>query len=215
MHTYDKYWLTNLVRGALALAASAGIAFLPSLLDSTLNRLLFLPFAIALSILCLSLYGILDSSLIVLIGCSIPKGKKVHRIAILQGSAAVVLLAAVTIFSVDGLNLRFFTFFAAFQALSIAFAELSIAIYARHHEGTDWLRACAGISLTCCVALLLGWNLPPHDQAVLIFWYLLLRGISLSLLSLRMLYMDESPSHRHGVWNAMTGGLRTKREAVV
>lgn len=215
MHTYDKYWLTNLGRGALALVASAGVAFLPSLLDSTLNRLLFLPFAIALSIVCLSLYGIVDSSLLVAIGCSIPKGRKVHWIAVLQGLAGMVLLVAVTIYSGDGLNLRFFAFFAPFQALFMALAEVSIAIHARHHQGTAWLLTSVGISLTCCVALLLGWKLPAPDQARLIFWYLLLRGVSLSLLALRMLYTDESPSHRRGLWNAMTGGITTKREAAV
>ena len=77
MHTYDKYWLTNLGRGILALLASAGAGFLPSLVGSTLNRLLFLPFAIVISVVCLSLYGILDSSLLVVTGCILPKGRTV------------------------------------------------------------------------------------------------------------------------------------------
>ena len=64
MHTYDKYWLTNLGRGLLALLASIGAGFLPSLVDSTISRVIFLPFAVAISMLCFSLYGILDSSLL-------------------------------------------------------------------------------------------------------------------------------------------------------
>jgi hypothetical protein len=213
MHTYDKYWLTNLGRGILALLASAGAGFLPSLVDSTLNRVLFLPFAIAISIVCLSLYGVLDSSLLVVTGYILPKGRAVHWLVILQGLTGLVLLAALTILSGDGLNLRFFVLFAGLQALFTALAETTIAIRAKHHQGTAWLLMCAGISLTCSVALLLGGKLSPPEQAQLIFSYLLLLGVSLTVLSLRMLYIEESPSHRRGFWNAMTGGFKIKRPA--
>lgn len=215
MHSYDKYWLTNLARGILALLASAGVAFLPQLIDSTLNRLLFLPFAIAISILCLSLYAIVDSGFLVSIGCTIRRPWALHWLVILQGLAGIVLFAALIIHSTDGLNLRVFAYFAALQALSSALAETIMAIRAKHHQGTAWLLMGAGISLTCCVALLLGGHLTAGDQARLIFGYLLLRGSSLTLLSLRMLYTQDSPSHRRGFWNAMTGGFKTKRQATV
>jgi hypothetical protein len=215
MHTYDKYWLTNLGRGVLALLASAGAAFLPPLVDSTLNQILFLPFAIAISIVCLSLYGILDSSLLVITGYILPKGRKVHWLVILQGLTGLISLVAVTMLAGDGLNLRFFVLFAGLQALFTALAEATIAIRAKHHLGTAWLLVCAGISLTCSVTLLLGGTLSAHEQARLIFWYLLLLGGSLTFLSLRMLYIEESSSHRRGFWNAMTGGFKAKRVATV
>jgi hypothetical protein len=213
MHTYDKYWLTNLGRGLLALLASIGAGFLPSFVDSTISRVLFLPFAVAISMLCLSLYGILDSSLLVVTGCTLPKGRKVHWLVTLQGVTGLVLLVALTILSGDGLNLRFFVLFAGLQALFTALAEGTIAIRAKHHLGTAWLLMCAGISLICSIALLLGGNLSAFEQAGLIFSYLLLLGASLTVLSLRMLYIEESPSHRFGLWSALTGGAKGRRQA--
>ena len=213
MHTYDKYWLTNLGRGVLALLASIGAGLLPSVVSSTINSVLFLPIAVAISMLCLSLHGILDSPLLVVTGCILPKGRKVHWLVILQGVAGLVLLVALTILSGDGLNLRFFVLFAGLQALFTALAEMTIAIRAKHHQGTAWLLMCAGISLTCSIALLLGGNLSAFEQATLIFLYLLLLGASLTVLSLRMLYIEESPSHRFGLWNAITGGAKARRGA--
>ena len=213
MHTYDKYWLTNLGRGLLALLASIGAGFLPSFVDSTINRLLFMPLAIAISIVCLSLYGILDCSLLVITGHILPKGRKVHWLVILQGITGLISLAAATMLAGDGLNLRFFVFFAGVQALFTALAEGMIAIRAKHHLGTAWLLMCSAISLTCSVALLLGGKLPTFEQARLIFSYLLLLGASLTVLSLRMLYIEESPSHRFGLWSALTGGAKARRQA--
>jgi hypothetical protein len=213
MHTYDKYWLTNLGRGVLALLASVGAGLLPSVVSSTINSVLFLPIAVAISMLCLSLYGILDSSLLVVTGCILPKNRKVHWLVILQGLTGLVLLVALTVLSCDGLNLRFFVLFAGLQALFTALAEMTIAIRAKHHQGTAWLLMCAGISLTCSIALLLGRNLSAFEQAALIFFYLLLLGASLTVLSLRMLYIEESPSHRFGLWNAVTGGAKARRGA--
>ena len=213
MHTYDKYWLTNLGRGVLALLASIGAGFLPSVVSSTINSVLFLPIAVAISMLFLSLYGILDSSLLVVTGCILPKSRKVHWLVILQGLTGLVLLVTLTILSGDGLNLRFFVLFAGLQALFTALAEMTIAIRAKHHQGTAWLLMCAGISLTCSIALLLGGNLSAFEQAALIFFYLLLLGTSLTVLSLRMLYIEESPSHRFGLWNAVTGGAKARRGA--
>src|SRR6476659_2904142 len=103
MHTYDKYWLTNLGRGVLALLASVGAGLLPSVVSSTINSMLFLPIAVAISMLCLSLYGILDSSLLVVTGCILPKNRKVHWLVILQGLTGLVLLVALTVLSGDGL----------------------------------------------------------------------------------------------------------------
>lgn len=213
MHTYDKYWLTNLGRGVLALLASVGAGLLPSVVSSTINSVLFLPIAVAISMLCLSLYGILDSSLLVVTGCILPKNRKVHWLVILQGLTGLVLLVALTVLSGDGLNLRFFVLFAGLQALFTALAEMTIAIRAKHHQGIAWLLMCAGISLTCSIALLLGRNLSAFEQAALIFFYLLLLGASLTVLSLRMLYIEESPSHRFGLWNAVTGGAKARRGA--
>ena len=215
MHTYDKYWLTNLGRGVLALLASVGASFLPSFVASNISRVIFLPFAVAISMLCLSMYGILDSSLLVVTGCILPKGRKVHWLVILQGVTGLVLLVALTVLSGDGLNLQFFTLFAGLQALFTALAEMTIAIRAKHHQGTAWLLMCAGISLTCSVALLLGGPLSAFEQAGLIFLYLLLLGVSLTALSLRMLYVEQSPSHRYGFWNAITGGAKARRQATV
>ena len=213
MHTYDRYWLTNLGRGLLALLASVGAAFLPSLVEPTMNRLLFLPFALVLSLLCLASYGMLDSMLLVVMGSILPKGRNAHWLVILQGLTGLALLLIVTIRSGGDLNLQFFALFAGVQALFTALAETTIAVRAKHHQGTAWLLVCAGISLTCSVALLLGGQLSAADQARLIFAYLLLLGSSLTVLSLRMLYIEESPSHRFGLWNAITGGARARRRA--
>jgi hypothetical protein len=213
MHPYDRYWLTNLLRGFLAILASAGVAYLPTILDSTLSRLLFLPFAIAISLVCLSLYGITDSVLLVTVGCVIRKPRTVHWLVILQGLAALALLSMVTVFSKDGLNLRLFTYFAALQALSSGLGEVLLAIQAKHHDGTAWLLTCASISLIFCAALMLGGDLTSADQARVLLAYLTFRGISLSLLSLKMLYLEESPSHRHGLWNAVAAAFRASKQA--
>lgn len=215
MHAYDKYWLVNLLRGLLAVLASAGVAYLPMILDSTLSRLIFLPFAIAISLVCFSLYGIIDSALLVAVGCVIRKPRTVHWLVILQGLFALTLLAFITIFSKDDLHLRFFMYFAPLQALSSGLAEALIAIGARHHQGTMWFLACAAISLICCVALVFGGDLSAADQARVILGYLTVRGISLSLLSVRMIYIAESPTHRHGLWNVIACIFRAKRQATV
>lgn len=213
MHTYDRYWVTNLARGIAAILASAGIAYLPRMLDSTFTRLLFLPFAIAISLICLSLYGIIDSSLLTTMGCVIRKHRIVHWLVVIEGLIAIAIMILVTVYSADGLNLRFFTYFAALQAFSSAMAEAILSIRARHHQGTLWLLTCASLSLVCGIALLLSGDLSAGDQARLILGYLTLRGVSLILLSLKMLYNEDSPSHRHGLWSAVTGGLRSKGQA--
>lgn len=213
MHAYDRYWLTNLLRGFLALLASAGVAYLPKILDSNLSRLLFLPFAIGISLVCLSLYGIADSVLLVSVGCVIRKPRSVHWLVVLQGIAALTLLSIVTVFSRDGLNLRLFMYFAALQALSSGLAEALLAIRAKHHEGPAWLLTCASISLIFCVALILGGDLTSADQARVVLGYLTFRGMSLSLLSVRMLYIKESPTHRRGLWNAVATAFRAKTQA--
>jgi hypothetical protein len=196
MQSYDKYWLTTLGRGVLAILVSAAIAPLTLILASSLTTLILFPLVLTASILCLSLYGLLDSTLVLVTGAALPRFRYAHWALMVQGmvGAAVILLIALQ--PIRFMHLQVLVVLAAIQAMCTALADSITAVHARqHHVATGWLLACSSISLLCGVALLFGRSLPPLELTNLICCYLLLLGGSFLLLSIRMLSREGHLLH--------------------
>lgn len=61
MNAYLEYWIAAMIRGLLAILASAAVLIIPEMVSTLLLR----PFAIVLSILCLAAYGTIDSAIVI------------------------------------------------------------------------------------------------------------------------------------------------------
>ncbi len=111
MKAYSEYWAASMMRGFLAILISTGVLFIPEMAST----ILLLPFAIAISILCLAAYGVIDSAIIFITSFMIPA--KAWQIALrMQGICGAVI--GILLFAVvyDHVDLRWFLYLAAIQA---------------------------------------------------------------------------------------------------
>lgn len=69
MKAYSEYWAATMMRGLLAVVAGTGVLFIPEMAST----ILLLPFAVAISVLCLAAYGTIDSAIILTTSFMIPR----------------------------------------------------------------------------------------------------------------------------------------------
>jgi hypothetical protein len=185
------FWVATMIRGALALLAGSAVIVIPDMA----RTLLLLPFAVALSILCLAAYGVLDSAIIFV--TSFMTASPLARTALrMQGSLGV--LVGVLLFAViyDQVRLHWFLYLIAFQALLTAGAEFLVARHAFTHSTSSWNFAAAAVAFVffCAYGLaatLFVNGLTPREIAWLIYGYLLGLGLAQCLTAARMLYADR------------------------
>jgi hypothetical protein len=188
MKAYSEYWLATMFRGFIAIVISTGVLVIPEMAST----ILLLPFAIAISILCLAAYGVIDSAIIFTTSFMI-SGHQPGRLALrmqgIFGSVIGVLLFAVVY---DRVDLHWFLYLAAIQAAGVAVTEFIVARGASRHHGSKWCYASSIVAAVSAIALAsLGKNLSPRELAWLIYGYLGIFGFNLFVLSARMLFAER------------------------
>ena len=190
MKNYIQFWIAALVRGLAAILVGCAILLVPDLSTT----LLLLPFAIAISIVCLASYGVIDSAIVFF--ASFMAASKVAKLSLrLQGiaGAAMGMLFLTIVF--DHVRLRWFLYLIATQALCTAASEFVVARHMSTKHGSRWNYAAATVAFLCGIAyafaaIVPGDSLLPIDITRLIYGYLLAFGLAQCLTASRMLYED-------------------------
>jgi hypothetical protein len=184
------FWATVLARGFVALLAGAGI-----LIVSDMARLILLmPIALAVAIVGLAAYGVMDSTL-VFVSSFMSDSEKAKLAMRLQGVIGVVV--GVLLLSVsERVRLEWFLTLAAIQAFGAGIAEIMVARHSANRSLSLWNYAAAGIALifSCIyVFLRVGWadRLTAHALSLSLWAYLVAFGIAQCITAARMLYADE------------------------
>ncbi|MBB5060949.1 uncharacterized membrane protein HdeD (DUF308 family) [Granulicella aggregans] len=187
METYAKYWTTSLVRGLVAILAGLAVLVLPSMI----TLVFLIPFAILVSMLCLAAYGVADSVIVLITSFMIrhdPAGRFALRA---QGIGGAILGTLLFFLVYDRAQLEWFVILAALQALGTAITEFIVARHTSIHHGSRWCYASAAIAILSAIALILGRGLEPQRIAWLVFSYLCVFGLTLTVLSARMLFAER------------------------
>ena len=200
MRNYIHFWTATLIRGALALLAGSAIVLVPDMSTTVL----FLPFAIAITILCIAGYVILDSAIVFFTSFLVSSERA--RIAIrLQGTAGTVAGALFLSIFYDRVRLEWFLYPVALQAFCAACSEFVVARHVSLRHGSRWNYATAAIALMGGIAYSIVAFIPrdtllPGDTTTLIYGYLLAFGTAQCLIAVGMLYADahiQAGTHAH------------------
>lgn len=184
------FWIAILVRGALALVVGSAVMVIPDMAST----LLLMPFAVAVSILCLAAYGVLDSTIIFV--SSFMVSTRSARIALRLQGACGVLVGLLLFFVVySRFPLHWFLYLIAFQALCTATAEFIVARHAFTRAILRWNYAAASVALLFLITYsaagaVFGEGLSSREVAWLIYGYLVTFGMAQCLTAARMLYDD-------------------------
>ena len=191
MKTYTRYWIVSMARGVAALLAGLAVLVLPQMV----LLVFLLPFAILLSMLCLAVYGTIDSLLLFLSSFLVPNHEAGRFALRAQGIVGVVSGILLFLFVYDHAQLPWFLYLASFQAAGIAVTEFVVARGTSVEHGSRWCFASGSIAALSAVGLLLGKNMPPERVAWLLFGYLGLLGFTVTLVSARMLFAERQVEH--------------------
>lgn len=184
------FWIAILIRGGLALIIGSAVMVIPDMAST----LLLMPFAVAVSILCLAAYGVLDSTIIFV--SSFMVSLRSPRIALrLQGTCGVLVGLLLFFVVYNRFPLHWFLYLIALQALCTAIAESIVARHAFTRSISHWnyAAACVAVLFTvayCVAAAVLGEGLSSREVAWLIYGYLVAFGMAQCLTAARMLYAD-------------------------
>jgi len=184
------FWFTTLIRGFVALLAGSAILVIPDMA----RTLLLLPIAIAMAILGLAVYGMLDSALVFVSSYMVER--RTARIVLrLQG--AIGMSVGVVLFFVvfEQVRLEWFLSLAALQALSLAAGEIVVARHQRLRRLSVWNYAAAAVAFCfACLYLVIRMGfaarLTYRDISWLVYAYLVALGIAQCLTAARMIYAD-------------------------
>jgi uncharacterized membrane protein HdeD (DUF308 family) len=191
MPTYENFWTVTILRGVLALLIGSAVLVVPDLA----RTLLFLPFAVAIVILSLAVYGVADSVLIFITSffTSLRPARAILR---LQSACGVVVGALFCSIFFDRIQIHWFLYLIALQAFSTACSEFILARHTSRQHGSRWCFVAAAIALLCAAiyavaAVLAPGNLPPQQVAALAYGYLAAFGVAQTLMATRMLYIER------------------------
>lgn len=187
MKAYSEYWAATMIRGLLAVVAGTGVLFVPEMASTVL----LLPFAVAISILCLAAYGTIDSAIILTTSFMIPHQQPGRLALRMQGICGAVIGILLFALASDHVELHLFIYLAAVQAATAAITEFIVARGTSAHHGAKWCYVSAGIAAISSIALLFGKNLSPRELAWLLYGYLGVFGFNLFALSARMLFAER------------------------
>ncbi|CAN5764620.1 hypothetical protein BH10ACI4_BH10ACI4_14480 [soil metagenome] len=186
------FWITSLIRGLLALAIGSGTIVIPDLAAT----LLFLPFAIIISILCLSVYGILDSALVFISSFMLPSRTEAFALRV-QGILGVAFGVALLYVVYDKVHLHWFLYMIAAQAAFTAIAECIIARHAHTRGASIWSYTASATALIfaiayASIAVTAETEREPREIAWLIFGYLLSFGLAQCITAARELFSKQN-----------------------
>jgi hypothetical protein len=179
-----------LVRGFVALIAGSAIMVIPDMA----RTLLLLPVAMAVSILGLAVFGILDSVLVFV--TSYMTGSA-HAKTALRVQGAIGVAVGVLLYRVffDYIQMHWFLILIAIQSLATAVAEFVVARHSMTRAASRWNFAAAVVAFAfSCgyfyIVFALAAQMGPQQITWLVFAYLLALGIAQCLTAARMLYGD-------------------------
>lgn len=190
MEGYKDYWAATIIRGVVAVIAATAIVFTSAMASTVILA----PAAFVLTVLCLAAYFTFDGALVLVSSFMIPSGRP-GRVALgLQGVACAGI--GVFLFSLvyDHADLHLFLYLAAVQAACAAIAEFVVARGTAEHHNAVWCYASSAIAGVSAVALVLGRDMRPRQQSLLIYGYLGLQGFNLIALAARMLFAERQSS---------------------
>jgi hypothetical protein len=187
MKAYSEYWAATMIRGFLAIVTGTGILFIPEMAST----ILLLPFAVAISILCLAAYGTIDSAIILTTSFMIPRQQPGRLALRMQGICGAVIGIFMFALVSNRIELHWFIYLAAVQAATAAITEFIVARGTSAHHGAKWCYVSAGVAAISSIALLFGKNLSPRELAWLLYGYLGVFGFNLFALSARMLFAER------------------------
>jgi uncharacterized membrane protein HdeD (DUF308 family) len=191
MNRYENFWIVTIFRGVLAILLGSAVLVVPDMA----RTLLLLPFAVAFAVLSLAAYGIVDSVLVFV--TSFFASLRRSRTALRFQSAFGIVLGAL-FFSIlfDKLQLHWFLYLIALQAVATACSEYVIARHTSRRHGSRWSYAAAGAALLCAIgytiaAAIAPENLEPRQIAFLVYAYLVVFGVTQVLMAMRMLSIER------------------------
>lgn len=185
-----RFWIATMGRGLLALVFGSAVMIFPDLATT----LILLPLAVALSVLCLAVYGLFDSLIVIassFTACS-PTAKVVLRI---QGIIGTLVAVAMLSIVYEKVRLEWFFYLIAIQALCTAISEFIVAHHAFTRSESIWDYASAAVAGVCGVGYLVAGiffdgKLVAREVEWLIYGFLVAFGFALSATATRMLYTD-------------------------
>ena len=185
------FWMVTLLRGILALLVGSMVLVIPDMA----RTLLLLPLAIAMAVLGLATYGVLDSALI-LISSFMAESRAVRSMLLAQGGLGVLIGLLLLFVVLDNLRLEWFLILAALQAAYAGIGELVVARHAGSHSISRWNNAAGIIALIvsavyCVLMLGAAARLNPEHISQLVYGYLVAFGIAQCTTAARMLYADR------------------------
>lgn len=172
------FWMMMLQRGLLAVMVGSMFLVIP---DMT-RTLLLLPLAVAIAVLGLALYGVLDSALI-LISSFMTESRFARSMLQAQGTLGILIGLLLLFVVFDKARLEWFLLLAALQAAFAGFRELVIAGHAGMHAISHWNKTAGVLALFASAAyfvLIFGFalRLNPDHMSWLVFGYLVAFGIT-------------------------------------
>ncbi len=185
------FWLTALIRGFIALLAGSFIMVIPDMA----RTLLLLPFALVIFVFGLAVYGVIDSTLI-LISSFMLVSRRARVALLVQGAIGVVIGMLFLLVAYDRVQPQWFLSLASLQALSLGIGEMIIARHTTKHGAGIWNYTAGVIALCASVMYLV---LRVHFASVMnsdriswfVYAYLVAFGITQCLTAARMLYADR------------------------
>lgn len=201
MNAYSRYWIATLARGVLAFAVGFFVFVVPAMA----RTILLLPFAIVLTILSLAAYGLFDSAIVLMNVGNIPNksGASAHLI---QGAYGLLTGAAIMFVVYDRMDLSWFVYLASAQAFVASVTEYLIARGTHREHGSRAVYLISAITFVFAIALLLARGMNPTQLTLTLFSYLAAFGITLIVLSGRMLFAEYKvlhPKHPSGKHDAV------------
>jgi hypothetical protein len=187
----ETFWMLTLLRGALAVLIGTAILVVPDLA----RTLLLAPLAEGVAVLSLVVYGALDSALILASSFATPirSIKPVLRLQSLAGAGLAALFCSVLFSRVQ---LHWFLYLIALQAVATSYAEHAIAAHTSRADGS---RICyLGARLSLVAALVYGFiasvafrSLTTREITLAAYAYLGAFGVAQILMAGRILYMQD------------------------
>ncbi len=192
MTHYTGYWMATLMRGVIALVAAIVIVILTDL-GATI---LLLPLAIVSALLALAAYVIIDSAVVLATSFMLPH-HRAGRIALrVQGVCGVAIGILCFVFASGEVDLTWFLYLGAAQALSLAIAELCVARDTSEYHNSMWCYASAGIAAVSSMMLLIRRHATGRGLAWSFYSYLGIFGLNCFVLAAHMLF-EVAHAARH------------------
>ena len=206
MRRQIRFWYVTLARGFLALLFGSAIWVVPDMAGS----LLLLPLAVALTVLALAAYGVLDR-LLVFLSSSMTRSRRAAAALGIQGVVGIIVGSVLFAAVYESVRLEWFFLLTASQALCVGATEIVVAHHTRNRHKTLWSYGAAAVAFGFGCSYLLLWfsfgeDLAPTMICWFIYGYLLAMGFFQCLTGILMLHRAH---HRGRLTGQLPEGTRT------